>query len=1453
MVEDSLVPFLPQGEAPALTGTLQDRPVLSPGHPWVAFRTTNDKKSTLWIADYRKEEILCAHETSARPVVFGPDGTRLLAEGEGHLWVFQEPWDTPLKIPHEGPSDYAWIDSETVVAAGKVVVAVDNPFSPERTIPSVTLVSISQQTQQSVDVADRWKDIETELQAVACSQSGTVVALEKMVFKSTEFKPIFRLAAFSVSDPGRVIEGSEFEGGALGFAYVFSDDGLNVLVVDHFGAIARFRLDYPRGILKAAGEWSTEGGAPFAGFACGGGVLLIRTWNLRNTDQRTIRVFKLNDDCEFLYSDSLQETGPMSSIVELEGVTRFAAGNGNRVRVFGLNDPDLVNLASEETERAIAAVRRVGQRRLPRARKRLEDLTGHREPQLRHAAVESLGMIAAPESAPALVRLLGHREPSVDPSAVRAAIDRVDRSHLARALPEALRGRAPDRRGAVRYLREQPYAEALDGLHVCLTDLDPETRQGAADALGQLADIRAVLPLLGAFGDENAAVREAAARSLTKTLLARGLLTPQVTAGLEDSIDLLGFATHVVGDGRLPELNEAFTSPVANYLIALSRCIEVDRSLDELRNTIERLTTPRGDLPGRAAKAVGLAVTLVFAEDLRSRERWAAALSTYAYAAVLAEEAQAPNLLWRCQKALGECHESLKQDREAAETYGRAMETIDRLWFALLEEETLRGFFAEKAELYEQAALCNLRLGHAALALECLEKAKTRYLGDLIARRQKRPRTALARQVSSLWRLVDDQTPKRVSVAALNAHTERAVITRVTRAETPATHVTMRPESLVKLEESTDAEGVSVRRPTWAIKALWNLASDLMAMEVLPDEQAQLLSNLYESLQKLRLAARAGDLPFPTDELGPWTEGLRKAINLLLKEGGEVGFLYDLAPTLEEWASARTELDECRVSLDAMLEPLDLALGRELVRGRPVLDGFDGPNAVQGFRFEYATIATEQSGLSFRTLAVQRALEQVSTGRWQYVSRVARGETATFQRSVDLLRPRTAQVNFAVTKKGTVAYVAFADPGKGVSRAAFPGPAEHLEVLSMPALTLDAFRARLIENPNGWFRRYREVVERKRSFRDWFEVMDSTLAWLSNELWMPVHEVLATHDVERVRIIPHRVLHLIPFAALPVARRLGRVRRLVDVFHLHTAPSFTLYDICDERTKGVARSHRFTAVCDPTTDLPFSAIEFRDQVARLPVGSHQVLKRNEATLQGLRALELGTHFHFAGHAGYNWADPLDSSLVFRDGKLSLEDLFADSFSVHGLDLVVLSACETSMVEPEDPADEWLGLASGFLFGGARSVISTLWAVNDLASALLLPKFYEFQLAEGLAADHALARAQRWLRGEATQQFAAEAIDGAIAELRAAKEQVEGAEAQQAVDRRIDELHWAKAGLPSRGRRPFAHPFYWAGFTLSGAVEASPSSLSPSWRAVDRSLFGRKLLSRLRRGVPSHRR
>lgn len=146
----------------------------------------------------------------------------------------------------------------------------------------------------------------------------------------------------------------------------------------------------------------------------------------------------------------------------------------------------------------------------------------------------------------------------------------------------------------------------------------------------------------------------------------------------------------------------------------------------------------------------------------------------------------------------------------------------------------------------------------------------------------------------------------------------------------------------------------------------------------------------------------------------------------------------------------------------------------------------------------------------------------------------------------------------------------------------------------------------------------------------------------------------------------------------------------------------------------------------------------------------------EATEQGFRkALGQRTRWraiHFACHGLVDLERPSYSSLALTggagdDGFLSCLDIFRLDVPA---DLVVLSACESSRGKVFSQEGVF-GLPSAFLYAGARSVLASLWKVDDEATQALMLEFYRRwnpKEGKGVSAPQALKAAQAHVRAQA---------------------------------------------------------------------------------------------------------
>ncbi|KAG1717587.1 CHAT domain-containing protein [Suillus occidentalis] len=123
--------------------------------------------------------------------------------------------------------------------------------------------------------------------------------------------------------------------------------------------------------------------------------------------------------------------------------------------------------------------------------------------------------------------------------------------------------------------------------------------------------------------------------------------------------------------------------------------------------------------------------------------------------------------------------------------------------------------------------------------------------------------------------------------------------------------------------------------------------------------------------------------------------------------------------------------------------------------------------------------------------------------------------------------------------------------------------------------------------------------------------------------------------------------------------------------------------------------------------------------------------------RALCTLQDNTWLHFACHGTQNFDDPFKSAFLMRDQPLSLLDITKMDISWH--EFAFLSACETAVGDFATP-DEVIHLAAGLQFAGVKSVVGTLWKVNDATVQRLVEAFYKKLCGDGKMDSARAARA-----------------------------------------------------------------------------------------------------------------
>ena len=290
-----------------------------------------------------------------------------------------------------------------------------------------------------------------------------------------------------------------------------------------------------------------------------------------------------------------------------------------------------------------------------------------------------------------------------------------------------------------------------------------------------------------------------------------------------------------------------------------------------------------------------------------------------------------------------------------------------------------------------------------------------------------------------------------------------------------------------------------------------------------------------------------------------------------------------------------------------------------------------------------------------------------------------------------------------------------------------------------------------------------ELAARVQTLRKALEEPNSP-AWqeiargLYQRLWKPLEGQIVSRNVI---VVAHGALHYLPFSALQD----GAGKFLIDHYGLRFLPSASVLKYLRPVMQKIEAPLLVLGnpdLGDPKLDLAFAEGEAR-LVGSMNPNSRVLLRKEASESNFKKAGSIFTRIHFATHGKFQSDDPLSSGLYLakdldNDGVLTVGELYSMKLEA---DLVTLSACETGLGRVAN-GDDVVGLTRGFLYAGSRSIIASLWSVDDQATASLMQSFYSN--LGSMNKREALRQAQ------------------------------------------------------IKAREAFPHPFYWAAFQLTGRAE-----------------------------------
>lgn len=394
-----------------------------------------------------------------------------------------------------------------------------------------------------------------------------------------------------------------------------------------------------------------------------------------------------------------------------------------------------------------------------------------------------------------------------------------------------------------------------------------------------------------------------------------------------------------------------------------------------------------------------------------------------------------------------------------------------------------------------------------------------------------------------------------------------------------------------------------------------------------------------------------------------------------------------------------------------------------------------------------------------------------------------------------LTGPDAVVVFIVVSDQGTMAFVLTESPTTPLNRIDIP-TFTSAELFSILAVTDESWSFE-----GGWM-----VAYHGGDLDSWKLSLDRALDQLGSAVVGPlIHELPA--GVQRVTLVLPQLLNQFPLHAA----RVSTGRQWLDLQEVNYVVSASIAALGREEVPA-----RATCLClgvNPTDDKALQHASVEGEMVRSCFADAVTYRGVEVTVDSLREQRgTATHYHLICHGDSGSAAESSPSIELANGDLTLDHLIQADLGLEAAVLVVLSACETGLARL-DRSNDSASLAGGFQLAGVPFVVSTLWRVPDLSTAVLMGRFYA-DLGSSGEPGAALRSAQRWLR------------DASWREIEALVRARERAHPEPSVEL-VRLLRLARAAAErAPDERPFTHPFYWAAFQLH-VMGHPPGSCHPA--------------------------
>ncbi|MDY7050366.1 MAG: CHAT domain-containing protein, partial [Microcystis panniformis WG22] len=359
------------------------------------------------------------------------------------------------------------------------------------------------------------------------------------------------------------------------------------------------------------------------------------------------------------------------------------------------------------------------------------------------------------------------------------------------------------------------------------------------------------------------------------------------------------------------------------------------------------------------------------------------------------------------------------------------------------------------------------------------------------------------------------------------------------------------------------------------------------------------------------------------------------------------------------------------------------------------------------------------------------------------------------------------------------------------------------------------------ENLLNFIKEYRDTYENNKT--RWINNLNDNSNQLSEILHIDELLELISESCDRLILIPHWFLHIVPLHCLPLKNGQFFYQRFSN--GVGYVPSCQLLKLVK-----LSQRENFTrlfAIKNPTRKDLKPLLGANLEIERIGQGFAAektiIIGESEASKQTLenrrQELQASHCLHFSCHGKFDNESPRDSALMLADpdsnlgesANLTLAEVF-EKFDLRECRLVTLCFGESGIIESkaDSISDEYVGLPSGFLFAGSSSVVSTLWTVDPLATTLFMTKFYHDLKRISIRDEGSIAivlnHTQTWLRTLNSKKLAR------IKDSQKFQQLLDRVFESKRDRRKFQDLLEAAV---KREPYPFANPYYWTAFIATG--------------------------------------